>query len=279
MRPIAPGPRALHPVVAVPETSLRAEPGGGAMDGIGVSRSGLRFADVPRRGGGSRRLVVLGERDAVTYERVVARVAPRVERRLPAGVLANRSSVDASGLRLHPWEPARRRWHDTVQRLLAAPRPPVVIVTDVSDCYRSIASETTVRGLRAAGCGRDDVAAVAGFLWSLRDRGIRGLPVGPAPSAVLANAALMPLDDALAATGAVSLRWVDDVVVFSATPSDAARVLHVVRATLDALGLAPNEAKTRILSDRAEASAFLVRGGSRTADGGTDRAAGGIAVA
>jgi reverse transcriptase-like protein len=232
------------------------------LGGAHVSRSTLRFVDVPRRGGGSRRLVVLGDRDAAAYERAVARVVPAVERRLSSGVLANRSSVHFSGIRIHPWEPARGRWHDAVRRLLAAPRPPIVVVTDVSDCYRSIASATVARGLAAAGCDQRDVEAVVGLLRSLRSQGIRGLPVGPEPSAVLANAALQPVDEALRATGAAALRWVDDVVAFTPTRRDAIRVLNVVRATLGVLGLSLNEGKTRILLDRDEAVALLRRRGS-----------------
>jgi reverse transcriptase-like protein len=205
---------------------------------------------------------VLGDRDAAVYERAVASVVPAVERRLSRGVLANRSSVVPSGIRIHPWEPARGRWHDSARRLLAATRPPIVVVADVRDCYRSISSETAAQGLAAAGCGRGDVAEIAGFLRSLRSQGIRGLPVGPGPSAVVANAALLPVDEALLATGAVSLRWVDDIVAFTATRREAARVLHVVRATLEVLGLSLNEAKTRILPDRDEAAEVLGRGGS-----------------
>jgi hypothetical protein len=228
----------------------------------------LRFVDVPRRGGGSRRLVVLSDRDAAAYERAVAKVVPAVERRLSQGVLANRSSIDLTGIRIHPWEPARGRWHDSVLRMLSVPRPPVVVVADVSDCYRSIASATVAKSLAAAGCDEGDVAAVVALLRSLRSKGIRGLPVGPKPSAVLANAALRPVDEAVLATGAASLRWVDDVVAFTPTRRDAIRVLHVVRTTLGVLGLSLNEAKTRILPDRDEAVALLGRRGSGAGAGG-----------
>jgi reverse transcriptase-like protein len=235
------------------------------LGGAGAAR--LRFVDVPQRGGGSRRLVLLSDRDAAAYERAVARVVPAVERRLSRGVLANRSSVVGSGIRVHPWGPARGRWHGSVLRLLGTSRPPIVVVADVRDCYRSIAPETVARGLAEAGCDQGDVGAVVGFLGSLRSRGIRGLPVGPESSAVLANAALLPVDEALRVTGAVSLRWVDDVVAFTATYREATRVLHLVRATLGVLGLSLNEAKTRILPDRDEAVAFLGSSGSRAAAG------------
>lgn len=231
----------------------------------GASR--LRFVDVPKRGGGSRRLVVLNDQDGAAYEQAVARVVPAVERRLPGGVLANRVSVAVSRTRIQPWEPARRRWQVSAGRLLAAPRPPLVVVADVLDCYRSISTETVARGLAAAGCDRGDVAVVVRFLRSLRSEGIRGLPVGPDPSAVLANAALLPVDEALQAAGVVSLRWVDDVVAFTTTRREAARVIDVLHATMGLLGLALNETKTRILTDRDEAAAVLGRSGSRGGGG------------
>jgi reverse transcriptase-like protein len=210
---------------------------------------------------------MLNDRDAAAYERTVARVVPAVEQRLSVRVLANRSGADASRVRIRPWEPARARWHGSAGRLLAAPHPPVVVLADVRDCYRSITPETAARGLAAAGCDRSDVAAIVRFLRSLRPEGIRGLPVGPEPSAVLANAALLPLDEALLATGVSWLRWVDDVVAFTPTRREAARVLDVVRATLGVLGLSANDAKSRIVPDRDEAAAMLGRRGSRCAAG------------
>ena len=124
-------------------------------------------------------------------------------------------------------------------------------VVDVRDCYGSIAPETI-----AALLGPEAAPAVA-VLRHLRDEGVRGLPVGPEPSAILANAVLSAMDEAIRATGARHRRWVDDVIVWG-TLDEVRRA----RATLDGavarVGLALHDRKTRWLLDRDEARASML---------------------
>ena len=112
------------------------------------------------------------------------------------------------------------------------------------------------RGLRAAGCHPADVDAVVAFLQRSASWGLRGLPVGPDPSAVLANAALLPVDRSL--RGLVALRWVDDLVVVAPTAADAPSILRVIREAAGEAGLELNESKTAILTDPAEAAFVLL---------------------
>jgi histidine ammonia-lyase len=98
--------------------------------------------------------------------------------------------------------------------------------------------------------------------------GVRGLPVGPDASAVLANVVLAPVDRTLADEGIEHLRWVDDIVVTAADPRAA---LSAIRRALERIGLRLNERKTRIV-DPASLRGRPSVSGCRRADGASDRA-------
>jgi hypothetical protein len=184
------------------------------------------------------------------YTALVAAVAPAIEAALSPAVSANRvlvSGVRPPVLRLAPWRAERSAF---VRRLSAlAATGTCLALADVRDCYGSIRAGVVERALRRLGCRRNEAAAVAGFLQGVSALGVRGLPVGPDPSAVLANAVLAKVDSALESAGARHLRWVDDVVVAVDHPEAARRVVATVADALGPLGLSLNDAKTRVVLD------------------------------
>jgi hypothetical protein len=184
-------------------------------------------------GGGERWVAHLRPRDDRTYRRLVAPLVPAIERTLGPRAFANRA--DASGV-LRPWRPAWRAWRRAA-RSAAADGVTVVVVSDVRDCYGSIGE----RALRSLGPGDE----VDRFLGGLADAGVRGLPIGPDPSAILANAILAIADREAAAAGCRPIRWVDDVVFAAAGRRAAQRAFDAWRRALDDLGLAANDDKTR----------------------------------
>ncbi|MFM7718027.1 MAG: RNA-directed DNA polymerase, partial [Actinomycetota bacterium] len=122
--------------------------------------------------------------------------------------------------------------------------PPAPLRLDVADCFRSICPRLVERALLdldvPIGARHPVLRALEGFA----SIGIPGLPVGPLPSAVLANAVLAGVDRALA--GARWLRWVDDVVLFASDPASlAGSEADVIRA-LGRIGLAPHPGKRRL---------------------------------
>jgi hypothetical protein len=104
-----------------------------------------------------------------------------------------------------------------------------------------------------------EAADAVAVLRRFRDLGVRGLPVGPEPSAILANAVLVRLDDAIRGSGVRHLRWVDDVVLWG-TAEDVRSALYALRAVAGTVGLELHGDKTRILVDRDEAAAVLLGG-------------------
>jgi hypothetical protein len=180
---------------------------------------------------------------------LVAAVAPHVESRLSASVLANRvahSSIDPPGLRLASWRAERAAFRAALSELGAASA--WLVFADVRDCYGSIAPGVVAQSLGSLGCRPSDVWRVETFLRGLAESGTRGLPVGPDPSAVLANAVLMRVDRALEQAGVAHLRWVDDVVAAARGPRDADDILELLRASLAGLSLELNGLKTRVVA-------------------------------
>jgi Reverse transcriptase (RNA-dependent DNA polymerase) len=199
-----------------------------------------RTEAITKAGGGIRRITRLEGVDADTYRRLVARVAPAIERSLGPCVIANR--VSGPALRLEDWRVAHRRW-----RRATAPGEGVRLRLDVADCYGSIEPDTVAAALASFGAEGEPVSA---FLRGLAEHGVAGLPVGPEPSAVLANAVLYRLDLAIASSGAPHVRWVDDVVAVVDDRQHAHRVLDAARRSLDELGLRPNAGKTSVEDHR-----------------------------
>ena len=211
----------------------------------------IRFETLAKRGGGSRTLVHLGMTDGRRYEHAVADVIPSIERSLRSGVAANRARVTGGRLELEPFTLARRRYLRSL-RAAAGGAARAAFVGDVRDCYGSITPASVSSALRFVGAPPDHIEHLGVVLHGFDSLGITGLPVGPDPSAVLANAVLVPVDAALReATGGAVLRWVDDVVVLARDVAEAWRAAAVFQRALGELGLSPNPAKCRVVDEPA----------------------------
>ena len=197
-----------------------------------------------------REVTVLHPALDARYTALVSAVAPRIEGELSRSVAANRvavASIDPPRLTLRSFRDERiafgRRFAHLARRSL------FLLFADVRECYRSIEPDVVASSLRVLGCDEASEGAVARFLHALSDRGLEGLPVGPDPSAVLANAVLAEIDRALERLGVPYLRWVDDLVVGVEGSRGATTVLEVAREALGRVGLHLNDAKTRLVPD------------------------------
>jgi hypothetical protein len=218
----------------------------------------VRLVPVPKSGG-IRWLAELDPSFARSYERQVAALAPGIERILAPGVLANRVALadPTRGIvQLEPWRSARARFRRALAHGVAAAT--TVVLADVRECYASFGPDGCAIALRRVGAPRRLIAGLARLLGELEAGGLPGLPVGPAPSAVLANAVLAGADRSLAAAGLAHVRWVDDFVAFATGSTEAHRALAVLRFALADLGLELCEAKTRLLTDRDEVASVVL---------------------
>lgn len=224
------------------------------MGGTGWRIGNVRFERIEKPGG-FRLLSHLDPMDARRYEALLRPVTPRIEASLSNVVMANRAGPRGS---LGPAAPARRAWRRRVIRTIAGERRPYTLVSDVASFYASVGERAVTRALGGID-GPGTETGLLSFLGALWDAGVTGLPVGPEPSAILANAVLAHADDAVLSAGASMVRWVDDVVIVASGRATAIRAFAAWAAALAEVGLAPNPSKTRSFDDPAEALRILMR--------------------
>ena len=245
------------------------EPGRVAMP---RNATAIPFTTVIKPGGGTRTLAILDREDEQAYACAVARVVPAIESALGAQVIADRAVVVGSRVMLGDWRRARSAFHRMVRTQLAVQPRAAVFVGDVRSCFPSIRVDVVERALRQVRGRPVDIEQVLDVLHGFRERGVVGLPVGPAASAPLANVVLMGIDDAIRAQGVSHLRWVDDVVAFCDDVTTATRVADAFHRALARVGLHANPSKTMIVADRDHATHRLL------GDGCSSRAAGSRAM-
>ena len=187
--------------------------------------------------------------DPDTLERfhvATARVADRIESLLGPQVIAERLaatsdlSMDGDGW-ISPWKDARVAF-ERQRAELSVGR--VLLRTDVRNCYGSMPPALIGASLLACGCHPSEAEAIMAILESLQKRGIRGLPVGPAASSVLANAVLLRADRSV--EGVRYIRWVDDYLLFLPDRRSALRALDRLADAMADLGLTLAQEKTSI---------------------------------
>ncbi|HEU4354410.1 MAG TPA: RNA-directed DNA polymerase [Actinomycetota bacterium] len=226
----------------------------------------VRLVPEPKPGG-VRWLTRLDPLAAERYAGVVAPLVPAIESALPPNIVAHRVAevlARPPAIRLEAWADARGRFRVLVQELAATAG--AALVTDVRDFYGSVSPPVLAGALHGVGCGAADVRRAVDVVRRMSGHGVRGLPIGPEPSAVLANAVLVAVDRGLASAGFRHVRWVDDLVVFAPDARGAGTALDVLTRALARLGLRPAPEKTRVLAD-----ARSLVGGTAVASGARPR--------
>jgi hypothetical protein len=194
----------------------------------------LELVQIATPGGGSRVITVLGPVAATIY----ADAVEPIRRRRPLGGPLGWADVDGGeGLRL-----ARSAWRAALARLpIEAGR---VVRSDVRACYASIGDDAVATGLAATGANADEIARFLHVLGTVRTAGVPGLPAGPGPSAIVADAVLSVADRAVREAGGRIVRWVDDVWIAGEDRRGAIRAFDAWTRGLAGVGLAPHEGKT-----------------------------------
>jgi hypothetical protein len=191
---------------------------------------------------GKRRLLTLLDDAEGAHYRHVTELALR---RAPRG----RSSLGLDHPQGRPWHERRTAWRIALDAALR--RADVAIASDVRECYPSIGARAIRLAAARAGGDADPLLA---FLASTHDAGSSGVPIGPAPSAAIADAVLAIADAESLAAGLTPVRWVDDVV-FAGGRAQVARAERSWRAALADLGLRDHEGKRRTIGAGTHAAA------------------------
>jgi hypothetical protein len=103
-----------------------------------------------------------------------------------------------------------------------------VLVADITDFYNQIYTHRVQNLIEEAGKGACDKQATAidTFLSGLNKKTSRGIPVGPAPSIVLAELIMASIDNKIRTYADDFVRYVDDIRIFFKKREDAEYALH-----------------------------------------------------
>ncbi len=123
-----------------------------------------------------------------------------------------------------------------------------VVVTDIADFYPRIYSHPLENALAACTGMKGHVEAIKSLVKGWNDRKSYGIPVGPAPSRLLAELVIDDVDQALRSEGIDVIRYIDDYRMFCASEIDAHRALAFLADALFRMhGLTLQQQKTSIL--------------------------------
>ncbi len=117
-------------------------------------------------------------------------------------------------------------------------------ICDIRQFYPSLSHQWLWRSLARMGVSDQCIEPIASMLshWGSD----AGLPVGQQASRILAEAALAPIDRAMAAAGMSFDRFVDDYRIYGETPREVETAVDFLRRHLSLAGLELNETKTVI---------------------------------
>jgi RNA-directed DNA polymerase len=141
-----------------------------------------------------------------------------------------------------------------------------VVETDVASCFESIPHDRLVAAVEERICDRQVLKLLRAMLRAgvmeagVVKGGVTGTPQGGVVSPVLCNIYLHRLDRAWQTRGVGALvRYADDLLVLCRSRREAEHALATLTAILAELGLAPKQAKTRIvhLTEGGEGIDFL----------------------
>lgn len=186
------------------------------------------MVEIAKTGGGRRVLTRLGPAAEIAYAAIVGSADLEVRGH---GIVLGAGGLSA----------ARRAWTRAVERTTAGA---FVIRSDVRACYPSIVPGVAAAAFAEAGADRRTADLLHEVLRRCRREGSDGLPVGPTPSAIVADAVLSRADRAVAGAGATIVRWVDDVVIAASGRRAAYRGFDAWCRALAEAGLAPHDGKT-----------------------------------
>lgn len=166
----------------------------------------------PKARGGFRVVHQLEPLDAIVYVALTHSVADQIAdaRMGPEVACSYRMSVDdssffgeGSGFNLYR---ARCEYLSGVYRY--------VLSTDISDFYNQIYLHRVGNAIESATGDRTAGLQIEQFITRLNNKASQGIPIGPAPSVVLAEAVMIDVDQHIHNMGLDHVRYVDDIRIF-----------------------------------------------------------------
>ena len=128
----------------------------------------------------------------------------------------------------------KNAWNDFWTRASILSRnSAVVLYLDIADFYNQIYHHTVENQLIASGLPNQATKWVISLLESTTAGVSRGVPIGPHPIHLIAEASIIPIDNSLVSSGLNFIRYADDILVFCDSEKTAKSALALVATVLD----------------------------------------------
>lgn len=108
-----------------------------------------------------------------------------------------------------------------------------ILYCDIADFYNQVYHHTVENQLISAGLPNQAVKWIISLLESTTAGVSRGVPVGPHPIHLIAEATLIPIDNSLVAAGVEFIRYADDIIVFCKSDREEKSALSTIATVLD----------------------------------------------
>ncbi|MBP0031397.1 RNA-directed DNA polymerase [Roseofilum sp. Guam] len=108
-----------------------------------------------------------------------------------------------------------------------------ILYCDIADFYNQIYHHTVENQLIESGFSNQAIKWIISLLESTTAKVSRGLPIGPHAIHLIAESAMIPIDNSLSSMGINFIRFADDIIVFCTSPESGKQALSSIAATLD----------------------------------------------
>lgn len=182
---------------------------------------------VPKPKGGYRIVHQLDPINTIIYTALTYEVAEYIERfRIQDDIACSyRISIDFKKGHFFTKGNGQNKFYNKCLEL--SDKLSYVLVTDLTDFYNQIYLHRLQNAIEACDpCLRDISKKIEWFLMKLNNDVSQGIPVGPAPSIILAEAVLIDIDQFILEKGFDFTRYVDDYVIFSDSKEDLELLYH-----------------------------------------------------
>ncbi len=194
--------------------------------------------------GGSRRFIV--PKDEISYRQATqldpqdAIVLAAITHQFGEGIESRRQPIDTvfsyrfNPTKEHGLYASQSGWNDFWAKAKdLSDEHELVLYCDISDFYNQIYHHVVENQLIASQFTNQATKWVIKLLESTTAGVSRGVPIGPHPIHLLAEASLIPIDNSLSAQGLNFIRYADDILVFCDSQNDARKALSLVAKVLD----------------------------------------------
>jgi Reverse transcriptase (RNA-dependent DNA polymerase) len=210
----------------------------------------LRSLLSPKSRYGFRIITQLDPLDFLVFAALMYEIGSDLEsERVPVAdniVFSHRFRPDSDG-RMYDRNVGYLEFQKQAKSMARSPHCTHVAVTDIADFYPRIYSHRLENALSDCTKKKAHVAAIKKLLAGWNETESHGIPVGSAPSRLLAEITISDVDQALIAHGFTFVRYSDDYRIFCKSYSEAFRQLAILAQVLyDIHGLTLQPQKTSI---------------------------------